>query len=178
MTDYSYKLESSQDGRERDKMHHNCHKIKTWKKKCAKSHFLCFHTYNRIKRPESRDGRPIACLLYTTHCFKYSVPPQFWTTRERATAGKQGKPLNTESEHTHGCIPQNFASFPASKAVVVVSDSALARSLSLPRFLVLKLQPSRRTWKKTPKTRPPTWVEGGALFDAQQLSKNPRLRLC
>lgn len=67
ITDYSHKLESSFPKVEvkEIKCTTTVIRLKLKIRKCANSHFLCFHTYNRMKRSESRTRRPIACLLYT-----------------------------------------------------------------------------------------------------------------
>ena len=79
-----------------------------------------------------------------------------WSPSNHAEQSKkrtQGKPLNTESELTHGCIPQNFASCPATKASAFCSVGSTHVRLSS-KVSCSKLKSSCRVRKITQKTHP------------------------
>ena len=103
-------------------------------KKCANCHVHCFHISNRTKRYESRYARQIVLFTFSLLLVKICID-RLHTTKNRAKERTQGKPLNTESELTHGCIPQNFASCPATKASAFCSVGSHARSISFQGFL-------------------------------------------
>lgn len=64
--------------------------------------------------------------------------------------GDRAKPLNTENENTHGCIPQNFASFPSSKGDGMFQCCTYRLVRLLPRFLISSSNP-RAVCERNPK---------------------------
>lgn len=92
------------------------------------------------------------------------------TTQERAKEGRQGKPLNTESELTHGCIPQTLCIISNVKVGCIFQCWIQTHLPSFQGFLSeAVLLPCV---KESPKNTPGACNEDIAVFITQKLSKN------
>lgn len=92
-------------------------------------------------------ARPLVCLLFTgviDSSYRLQI------NEERAN-GRQGKALEYRKwEYTHGCIPQNFASFPSSKGDGMFQCCTYRLVRLLPRFLISSSNP-RAVCERNPK---------------------------
>lgn len=109
-------------------------------------------------------------LFYCFTGFGQRCIDRLRTTQERAKEGRQGKPLNTESELTHGCIPQNLCIISSVKGDCICQCWIQTRLRSFQGFLLeVVLLPCV---KENPKNTPGECNEDRAVSIAQKLSKN------